>query len=160
MTEKKDLLFTLLIPMLLFAAIALWNANHKIARDIHDIELALPRSDLQEQSTASVPIGDDATSFELSDTEGNIVSFNPYSSKLALLIFFNPTDCSWCLLESSLWEEMSELYDSNELYVLGIITKTNVSVRDVSVFKKGRRLKFPILSPLRKVVIYLSSKKY
>ena len=145
MIARKDQLLTLLIPLLSIAAVALWKANHKLANEIHGVQRSSARSNLQDKNTASVPIGESATSFKLNDTEGNVVSFNPKNSRLAMLIFFNPTDCSWCLLESALWREISEFYDPSELCVLGIITRPNVSLRDVSIFKNGRGLKFPIL---------------
>lgn len=145
MMAKKDRLLALFILLLSIAAVAMWKANLMLANEIYDVHRLSSRSNLQYKNTASVPIGEHATSFKLNDTEGNVVSFNPKSSRLAMLIFFNPTDCSWCLLESALWKEVSEFYDPTELYVLGIITRANVSLRDVAVFKNGRRLKFPIL---------------
>lgn len=145
MSQKKNLTYVLLLVLLSISAVALWKANLNIEASIRSIRLrAVPR-DLQELNTAFVPLGKDATPFELLDTEGNLVSFNPTDSKLTLLIFVNPTDCSWCLLETSLWKELSESYDPNDLRVLGIITKEAVTVRDAIVFKIGRELEFPIL---------------
>lgn len=145
MNPKEVALYTLLIVLLSITAVVLWNGNLKVESDLHSITQVGDQSNLQELSTASVPIGDAATPFEIADTEGNLVSFDPKDSKLAMLIFFNPTDCAWCLLESSLWKEMSESYDPKDLYVIGIITEDQISARDALVFKKGRRLDFPIL---------------
>ena len=145
MSQKKNIIYVLLVLLLSITAVTLWQSNLKIEATIHSIRLrAMPR-DLQELNTAFVPVGKDAPPFELVDSEGNLVSFNPTDAKLTLLIFVNPTDCSWCLLETSLWKELSESYDPNDLRVLGIITKEAISVRDAIVFKIGRELEFPIL---------------
>ena len=126
--------------------VLLWNTDAELREEHDRLVLFRDRSNrIQDHFTRSVPIGSIARPFELSSFEGQLVSFDPNNAKLSLLIFFNPTDCSWCLLEASLWREIHATYSQDEFTILGITTKNDVSASEVFMFKRGRRLDFPIL---------------
>ncbi len=134
------------VPILVLSAIQLATTVDDLGQEITNAKLIRDRGKrIEEFFTESVPIGSIAPSFQLRSVKGKLVSFDPSASRFSLLIFFNPTDCSWCLLESSLWREIDSIYDEDQLTILGITTEEGLKDRDVVLFSKGRELNFPIL---------------
>ena len=132
--------------ILVCMGIGIWTMDDGLRREITNAKLIRDRGKrIEEFFTESVPIGSTAPSFQLRSLDGKIVSFDPNDAKLTMLIFFNPTDCSWCLLETTLWREIDSMYDDDQLKILGITTEKGLKDRDVFLFVKGRELNFPIL---------------
>lgn len=127
-------------------AIGMWRKDTRLRADLKVLKFNTNRVNrIQELMTSSVPIGSTAPSFQLPSFKGGVVSFDPSMSKLSLLIFFNPNDCTWCLLEAALWRDLHSMYADEELRVIGIVTGRNIRLHEVLLFTKGRQLDFPVL---------------
>ena len=144
--KKTIWIYVFSIFLLICAGVALWRKKAGLRREIYTFTLKRDRGNrIWQLFTRSVPIGSIAQSFKLPSYEDEMVTFRPTGAKLSMLIFFNPTDCTWCLLEASLWREIDAKYSPEELKILGITTSVNLSEQEVLLFKKGRKLSFPIL---------------
>lgn len=89
--------------------------------------------------------GDFAFPFQLTDDQGKTVSLNDFRGKLVILNFF-ATWCEPCQEEMPLLVDLHEQLDPNKEVLLGInMTSQEMNVKDVQLFMKQFRAKFPVL---------------
>ena len=93
---------------------------------------------------ASIPIGKPAPSFHLSTLNGVKFEFDGTHSRLSILIFFSPHDCSLCLIESLIWRELDDEYETKEVSIVGIVDG-NIDTKQTRMFCSARRIGFPVL---------------
>ncbi|MXZ01164.1 TlpA family protein disulfide reductase [Candidatus Poribacteria bacterium] len=143
MYKKNTWILSLFLVFLACMSLVLWRANNKVNTETNSLRSRLEAISKDENVSAVIPIGDQAQFFELPSTSGDIRSLAS-ESKLILLIYFKPTDCSLCLIESLLWRELDENYTDDELSIFAV-TEENINQRDIVTFANARQLKFPFL---------------
>jgi peroxiredoxin/uncharacterized membrane protein YphA (DoxX/SURF4 family) len=67
-----------------------------------------------------------------------------------VLVFFDVSDCTPCLLESYLWRNLFENYQ-NEVMIVGIGSAPSVDV--LRIFLKNKKLNFPVMYDMKKKII-------
>ena len=132
-----------LIAFLVSSGIFLWNLQSSLHINISRVTERLESKNIISWAS-SVPIGSIMPHFELSSLSGDVISSEDINTQLMLLVFFSPDDCLTCLLESKLWREIDQTYEDSEVAVLGITTAP-IDTDKMTIFKKGRRIDFPIL---------------
>lgn len=134
------------IILLLGSGSSLWYLQSNLQDEIHQATQRLAEKDSNTWTT-SVPVGGSMPSFKLFALNGDAISSDKLSARLLLLVFFSPDDCPVCLLEAKLWREIDQTYDDSEVMVLGI-TKAPIDTYEMNIFKRGKRIDFPILLDL------------
>jgi peroxiredoxin len=67
------------------------------------------------------------------------LSFGPGAT---LVVFLSGGDCSTCLAERSVWEELARAHDPSELRVVGVLVRTSPS--EARTFAEAYNLSFPL----------------
>jgi len=81
---------------------------------------------------------------------GAKIYFDKLKTKYKIIIVFDINDCSTCLTEYRLWNQIDKYFNKNDIYIIGVCnTKSKISIKK---FIFERNIHFPILYDYKRII--------
>lgn len=133
------LLILLIIGYDLFKTL---QRNNALYRDLRS-QLALRNEPAISKLDGTSFIGDIFFDFVLRDISDHLWQLSNIRSQLKLIIVFSLDDCHLCLQEYPIWRKIDEIYQKEQITIIGISHHTEKEA--LISFAGERNLRFPIL---------------
>lgn len=142
-TFRNAILFLFLILLVYF----FFHINDEYSKNLETFE------ELKKKIFSGQPAGLDADgkpligrtflNFKLEDINGGKWELYKIKAKIKIVIFFGVFDCSKCLLEYRLWNDIYSRYPEEEVFIFGVGYAPNKNA--IFNFVNDKQIKFPVL---------------